>query len=389
MHGGVVLLGVNLLSMLRALHIMQIWTFPGCGFAPPRLRRTEPAYDRLAQKALPRGLTTAVEERSADWDAKVEELAHRGFEVGALLEFFAKLPTLMPHFDANLSTTNDVVRSCIIPASAGSSLGDCALATVINGGERVLPQMMVSHHWANIFTHTIAAVVADAFDVSTYAEIAGVLARGEALALKARLEELGRAKRTYWLCAVSVNQHCSICGGFAPGKPPERDTVSGKVFELCTCTTAKHFSGDPCEMNKFDDMMSYLCGNVEGFGQVVAIDVRLELFSRAWVIAELVQARKSGMVQKLKLHSKRALAKHSTVAANIDIRKCQASRVEDNEYILSKVDDIDLFNKELREMLLNSETGLFAEWMAGEDTSTTTCAVVCELLASMTFSVAR
>ena len=56
---------------------------------------------------------------------------------------------------------------------------------------------------------------------------------------------------------------------------------------------------------------------------------------------------------------------------------------------MSKVDDIDLFNKELREMLLNSETGLFAEWMAGEDTSTTTCGVVCELLASLTFSVGR
>ena len=122
---------------------------------------------------------------------------------------------------------------------------------------------------------------------------------------------------------------------------------------------------------------------------MVAIDLRLEIFSRAWVIAELVQARKSGMVQKLKLHSKRALAKHSKVAANIDIRKCMASRVEDKEYILSKVDDIDLFNKELREMLLNSETGLFAEWMAGEDTSTTTCGLVCELLASLTFSVGR
>ena len=202
--------------------------------------------------------------------------------------------------------------------------------------------------------------------------------------MKARLEELGLAKRTYWLCAVSVNQHSSICD-----KVRGRDTVSGEEFESCTCTTTKHVDGDSCEMNKFDDMMSYLCMNVEGFGQVVAIDVRLELFSRAWVIAELVQARKSGMVQKLKLHSKRALAKHSKVAATIDIRKCKASRVEDKEYILSRVDNIDVFNKELRELLLDSKTGLFAEWMAGEDTGTTTCGVVCELLASATFSVGR
>ena len=194
--------------------------------------------------------------------------------------------------------------------------------------------------------------------------------------------------RTYWFCAASVNQHCAICGGFGPAGP-EQDTVTGLDYPLCDCKLAKHFSGDACEMNKFDDMMSYLCKNVADFGQVVAIDERLEVFSRAWVIAELVQARKSGMVQKLKLHSKRALAKHSKVAATVDIRKCMASRVEDKEYILSKVDDIDLFNTELREMLLNPETGLFAEWMAGEDTSTTTCGLVCELLASATFSVGR
>ena len=132
-----------------------------------------------------------------------------------MLNFVAKLGTeeLMPHFDAKRSTTRDVVRAAIIPASASSrfgnselGFGDCALGTLINGGKKVLPQMMVSHHWANIFMHTIAAIVADAFDVSTYAEIAHILARGEVLELKARLEELGLAKRTYWLCAVSVNE---------------------------------------------------------------------------------------------------------------------------------------------------------------------------------------
>ena len=142
-------------------------------------------------------------------------------------------------------------------------------------------------------------------------------------------------------------------------------------------------------MNKFDDMMSYLCRNVDGFGQVVVIDEQLEVFSRAWVIAELVQARKSGMVQKLKLHSKRALAKHWKVAATVDIRNCAASRKEDKDDILSRVPNIDVFNKELRELLLDSKTGLFAEWMAGEDTSATTCAQVCEVFASLTYTVSR
>ena len=107
------------------------------------------------------------------------------------------------------------------------------------------------------------------------------------------------------------------------------------------------------------------------------------------MIAELVQARKSGMVQKLKLHSKWALAKHSKVAATIDIRKCEAARKEDKEQILGKVADKVLYNKELREMLLDPLTGLFAEFRAGEGTSTTLCGQVCELLASLTFSLGR
>ena len=100
--GGVALLGLNLLTLLRGLHMKDIWTLPGCGFASPRLRRRKPAYDPSARKALPRGLTTAVEPRSAEWYEKVEELAHRGFELGDLLAFFAKLGTaeLMPYFDA-------------------------------------------------------------------------------------------------------------------------------------------------------------------------------------------------------------------------------------------------------------------------------------------------
>ena len=164
----------------------------------------------------------------------------------------------------------------------------------------------------------------------------------------------------------------------------------GEVYELCKCRTPKYFSGDPCEMNKFDDMMAYLCKSVPGFGQVVAIDERLELLFRAWVIAELVQARKSGMVQKLKLPSKQVLVDHAKVVATLDIRNCDAARREDKVFILSKVDDIDVFNRELREMLLDSTTGLFAEWMAAEaEAGNALCEQLCALLASSTFSVGR
>ena len=121
----------------------------------------------------------------------------------------------------------------------------------------------------------------------------------------------------------------------------------------------------------------------------IAVDVRLELFSRAWVIAEMVQARKSGMVQKLKLHSKQALKEHIKVVATLDISNCEAAREEDKARILSGVENIPEFNDALRHLLLDSKTGLFAEWMADEDTSTTLCGQVCELIASLTFRAAQ
>ena len=95
--------------------------------------------------------------------------------------------------------------------------------------------------------------------------------------IRHKLEELGRLELVYWLCAASVNQHCSICSGFPPGRV-ERDTVSEAVFETCACGITKHFTGDLCEMNKFNEMMALLCREVPGFGQVVAVDEEFEIF---------------------------------------------------------------------------------------------------------------
>ena len=51
------------------------------------------------------------------WDKKVEELAMRGITVSQLLDFYVDLEHLMPQFDPEVSTTHDVVRQAIIPAS--------------------------------------------------------------------------------------------------------------------------------------------------------------------------------------------------------------------------------------------------------------------------------
>lgn len=63
------------------------------------------------------------------------------------------------------------------------------------------------------------------------------------------------------------------------------------------------------EMNKFDDMMAYLHLECPHFLQVVAIDTHFMIFSRAWCVAELVQADASHLEQHMMIHSPGALEK--------------------------------------------------------------------------------
>ena len=51
------------------------------------------------------------------WSKKVEELAMRGITISQLLDFYIDLQHPMPQFDPEISTTHDVVRQAIIPAS--------------------------------------------------------------------------------------------------------------------------------------------------------------------------------------------------------------------------------------------------------------------------------
>ena len=71
---------------------------------PPRKLGVE-----FKQSPLPTGNST--------WQRKVEELGMRGIRVRHLLDFYADLRHLMPHFENDLSTTHDVVRQAIIPST--------------------------------------------------------------------------------------------------------------------------------------------------------------------------------------------------------------------------------------------------------------------------------
>ncbi|CAE8640550.1 unnamed protein product, partial [Polarella glacialis] len=157
---------------------------------------------------------------SPDIHPKVLDLATRSMTVDDLLHFYNKLGTeVMPHFDPRTSTTHDVVRQAIIPLSGAEHAGDAgsAYATVVANGQPRLPQKLVTHNWSNIFSHLIAAVLADCMNSQTFENSLAMLLEPQGLeALRKRLAH--KLHHSYWICIFSVNQHTGICA-----TPPEAD----------------------------------------------------------------------------------------------------------------------------------------------------------------------
>lgn len=305
--------------------------------------------------------------KHSGWRRKVKELMRRGISLDSVFDFYKQLFAEMPNFDPRRSTTRDVVRCAIIPWSSSATLMashapyNCAYAAVASCGDDRLPDCMVTHHWANLFTHMLAAMIADALDQPLFDKIAEQLCSSEGIAsLRAEVHAAGTLDRVYWICAFSVNQHCSICG--STGSNIELDTVTGEPFALCHCGTPKHFVGDLCEMNKFNDMMQALQLARSEFRQVIAVDKEFCVFNRAWCVAELVEAHKSNITQCLKIFSHDAVRENRSKLQGLDVRYCQASRAEDRDTILAGIENIDQFNANLRELILNRDHGLISTW---------------------------
>jgi len=286
---------------------------------------------------------------------KVVELAHRGISVQDLLNFYKKLGSeVFPHYDPEVSTTHDVVRHAIIPLSRDWG----SYAMLVSGDKPRLASKMVTHNWGNRFAHLLAAIFADALGHRTYSDLLEMMVQpGGIERLEQKLHT--QAQKTYWVCAFSVNQHAGICDSV-----PQLDT-HGKPFVVCPCGREKFWKGDFCEMNKFDSMMAYLKRQVPGFAQVIAVDSGFELFTRIWCIAELLQARNSHLPQALKIHSEDYVIMHREDMESMDVRNAQATFAPDRDMILAKVDDIDEFNREVRNLILAPDTGLLAMWTAG------------------------
>mmetsp|Transcript_24519 Transcript_24519/g.40026 ORF Transcript_24519/g.40026 Transcript_24519/m.40026 type:complete len:786 (-) Transcript_24519:392-2749(-) len=302
------------------------------------------------------------ESMETEWRKKVTELSRRGITAQGLLDFYKKLgKSLMPHYNGSMHTTNDVVRQAIIPATREQR---CAYALMAGGP--VKPDRMVTHSWQNKFRDLVAAVIADAVHENSFDLIARVL-DSDVSVLETMLENLGTGSRAYWICAFSVNQHAGICGGNPNG---DCDSVTGKVHETCSCNLPKMFNATPplsdgrsigCEMNKFDDMMALLAAGNPQFAQIVAVDQAFGLFTRAWCVAELVQADETHLKQHVKMHSRPLLVMKKETMKNLKVENMQASRPEDVDYILSRIPNKNVFNQKLQKLIFD-KAGLLSTW---------------------------
>ena len=205
-----------------------------------------------------------------------------------------------------------MVRLAIIPLTASSC---SSYAQLVNKGAKVLPKKMVTHNWSNLFRDLLASVISEALGEHTFEFVAELLSdKAGVEALEKMLRVHGSLEETYWICAFAVNQHAGICGANPAGTV---DPVTGLRHPTCQCSEPKFFNEDPplnddgksiqCEMNKFDDMMALLARENPDFAEVVAVDASLDLFGRAWCVAELAEAHRMGMTQSLKIRNKETL----------------------------------------------------------------------------------
>jgi len=291
------------------------------------------------------------------WDRKVQELASRSVSLRALLSFHSSLGRdRMMNFDPEVHTTADVVRCAILPASMDIQTSS-GRALVLDMGKPAVPQVFVTHTWSALWSDLVGAIVADALDFPEYQQ---VLFRLDAYEMPALLSELywkGKLEQTYWICALSVNQHGSICRALGC------DCLAPQASSW-TPPLRQDGLSIPCEMNKFDDLMRCVASASKTFRQLVAVDRELRLFHRAWCIAELHTAGLLQIPHSMCLHSKDSISKCQKDLRDLKVEHMQASVEEDKVMILNKIHDKDAFNAEVQKLIYD-EGGLFESWQAG------------------------
>ena len=339
-------------------------------FPPLQCCRCPCRFRRCCGFQSPRRSNLKIGEEN-DWEKKTRELANRGISLEELLVFYKNLgDTVMQSFQPSVHTTTDVVRLAIIPMTASCC---SSYAQLVNKGEKVLPKKMITHNWSNLFRDLLASVISDALGEHTFEFIAELLSdKAGVEALEEMLRVHGSLQETYWICAFAVNQHAGICGANPAGTV---DPVTGITHPTCQCNEPKFFNENPplhddgksrksiqCEMNKFDDMMALLARENPDFAEVVAVDASLDLFGRAWCVAELAEAHRMGMAQSLKMRNEETLLRRQLTLQGLKVENMKASRPEDVVEILAKIPDKEAFNAKLQALIFDSKVGLVAAW---------------------------
>merc|ERR1712014_192711 len=98
------------------------------------------------------------------------------------------------------------------------------------------------------------------------------------------------------------------------------------------------------------------------FKLVVAVDNSLELFSRIWCVAELVESAKMDNKISLKFQSARDLEDpiKLNILKGIKVQHSQATRQDDVQMVLDKIGgerQQDMFNAFLQDLIFNHDIG--------------------------------
>jgi hypothetical protein len=229
---------------------------------------------------------------------------------------------------------------------------------------------MVTHTWGNLFHDLVAAIVAEALEEEEFHKIGEVLKQNPELIVEwVRMK--GRLERTYWVCAISVNQHTGICGG---NPFHDKDPVLDEEHPTCDCGLAKQWNNTPpllpdgrgiaCEMNKFHLMMSWLAATDQLFEQTCTIDQGFVLFERAWCVSELAVAQAQGVKQTLKVHSTWSLNQHQEELRKMKVENMKATRPEDKEEILAGIPDKAAFDESVQRLIFDD---LIPSWKCFDD----------------------
>ncbi|CAE7315036.1 BMY1 [Symbiodinium sp. CCMP2592] len=323
------------------------------------------SQNTTCQRCLPRAAPSIEKAWDPAWKAKVEELSLRGMTLRSLFHFYEAELRSMPDwtYAPKEHKTRDVVRRVIIPLT--SSQESSYVVSVLNRDGARNAEVMVTHNWGNCFKDLLAAVVSDALNECSFT-LAAKLLEDDWQFLFEILRQSGRLDVTYWICAFAVNQHICICHS----NPCDRDPFTDELHPVCNCGSVNIFDPDgtsiASEINKFDDMMYHLA-TTGGCRQVIAVDQAFDLFTRAWCVAEIAEAKRLQMNQTLKLSSRAAIMQRARSLENLDVQSMRATSEADKQLILSKIQrttSINKFNTELQSLVLDQRSGLLASWHA-------------------------